>query len=111
LKSSAKKHTPNYTLKVRYEPASKTTVWEDKQVTGTFMEWFNTDGSLQHQELKRWLARNIEVIGLADPESKQVTENKHDDIVADVMLASMTTSSRAAEQTAAAKGKKSRRKA
>lgn len=30
------------------------------------MEWFNEDGFLQHVELRKWLATNIDVIGQAD---------------------------------------------
>ena len=34
------------------------------------MEWFDAEGVLQHARLKSWLARNIEVVGRADPESR-----------------------------------------
>ena len=38
------------------------------------MEWFDKDGFLQHLELKKWLAGNIDVIGRADPQEKAVVE-------------------------------------
>jgi Microsomal signal peptidase 25 kDa subunit (SPC25) len=70
-----KKHAPIYRLKVRYEaPSGKT--WEDKEVEGRFIEWFNEDGYLQQAELKTWLARNIEVVGKADPQSKEAIEDQ-----------------------------------
>ena len=38
------------------------------------MEWFDEDGYLQHEYLKNWLARNIDVVGRADPQSKALAE-------------------------------------
>lgn len=71
LQSSIQKHKPIYKLKVRYEaPSGKK--WEDKEIEGTFMEWFNEDGFLQHADLRKWLARNIDVVGQADPQSQVV---------------------------------------
>ena len=71
LQSSIQKHKPIYKLKVRYEaPSGKK--WEDKEIEGTFMEWFNEDGFLQHTELRRWLAKNIDVVGQADSQSQVV---------------------------------------
>ena len=68
-----KKQVPIYRLRVRYEaPSGK--IWEDKEIEGRFTEWFNEDGYLQHAELKKWLAMNIEVIGKADPQSKKMVE-------------------------------------
>lgn len=73
LSSSAKKHVPIYRLKVRYAaPSGKK--WEDKVVEGRFTKWFNEAGYLQHGELKKWLATNVDVIGLADPTSKKMAE-------------------------------------
>jgi Microsomal signal peptidase 25 kDa subunit (SPC25) len=67
------KHIPIYKLKVRYEaPSGKK--WEDKEIAGRFTEWFNEAGYLRHTELKKWLANNIEVIGMADPQSKKKIE-------------------------------------
>lgn len=73
LQSSVKKHVPIYKLKVRYEaPSGKK--WEDHEIQGRFTEWFNEAGYLQHAELKKWLANNIEVIGMADPKSRKTVE-------------------------------------
>jgi Microsomal signal peptidase 25 kDa subunit (SPC25) len=69
-----KKNVPIYRLKVLYEAYSGKK-WEDKEVEGRFAEWFNEDGSLQHGELKKWLANNVEVIGKADPQSKKMIES------------------------------------
>lgn len=78
LQSSVQKHVPIYKLKVRYEaPSGKK--WEDKEIEGRFMEWFNDAGYLQHAELKKWLANNIEVVGMADPQGKTKIEEGHSD--------------------------------
>ncbi len=69
LSSSVKKHVPIYRLKARYE-ASSGKIWEDKEIEGRFSQWFDEAGHLQHAELKKWLANNIEVVGMADPQSK-----------------------------------------
>ena len=51
----------------------------DERVTGTFTDWFNTHGFLDKKALKRWLAGNIEFVGLADPESKRAWEEGVED--------------------------------
>jgi hypothetical protein len=73
LQSSVQKHTPTYKLKVLFEAPSGQK-WEDKEIEGKFTEWFNEDGYLQHAELKKWLATNIDVVGRADPQSKTVVD-------------------------------------
>jgi hypothetical protein len=78
LQSSVKKHIPIYRLRVRYEaPSGKK--WEDKEIEGRFAEWFNDAGYLQHSELKKWLATNIEVIGLADLQGKKTLDKRSPD--------------------------------
>jgi Microsomal signal peptidase 25 kDa subunit (SPC25) len=68
-----KKHVPVYNLRVRYEaPSGK--VWEDKSIEGRFAEWFNENGYLQKAKFKKWLARNVEVVGTADPQSMMSIE-------------------------------------
>lgn len=85
LSSSVKKHIPIYRLKVRYEsPSGKK--WEDKEVEGRFTQWFNDAGYLQHAELKKWLATNIEVIGSADPQSKKMAEEVTSDPSVDTTI-------------------------
>jgi hypothetical protein len=73
LQSSAQKHKPTYKLKVLFEAPSGQK-WEDKEIEGTFTEWFSEDGYLQHPELKKWLAKNIDIVGRADPQSKASVE-------------------------------------
>lgn len=43
----------------------------DETIEGSFTQWFNTHGFLDKKALRRWLAGNIEVIALADPEAKK----------------------------------------
>jgi Microsomal signal peptidase 25 kDa subunit (SPC25) len=113
LKSSTQKYKPIYKLKVLYEPPpgpSRSNIkWEDKEFEGSFTEWFSKEGYLQQKELKSWLARNIEVVGLADPTSKQSVGEAYEDIVDDAVLASIVSSSES--QTPSQKAKKSRKKA
>ena len=73
LQSSVQKHKPVYKLKVLFEAPSGQK-WEDKEVEGKFMEWFNQSGYLQDAKLKKWLASNIDVVGRADPQSKAVVK-------------------------------------
>ncbi|KAJ9495162.1 signal peptidase complex subunit spc2 [Exophiala xenobiotica] len=73
LRSSTQKYKPTYKLKVTYEaPSGKK--WEDKEVEGSFTQWFNTYGYLQKKELYSWLAENIEVLGVAQKEGKAKIE-------------------------------------
>ena len=74
MKSSTQKYKPTYKLKVIYEaPSGKK--WEDKEVEGSFTQWFNTHGYLQKKELHSWLAENIEVLGVAQKEGKAKIES------------------------------------
>lgn len=74
LKSSSKKHSPTYKLKVTYEaPSGKK--WEDKEVSGSFTQWFNTHGYLQNKELQAWLNSNIDVLATAAKEGKIPTNS------------------------------------
>ncbi|KAI1622577.1 microsomal signal peptidase 25 kDa subunit-domain-containing protein [Exophiala viscosa] len=73
LKSSSQKYKPLYKLKVAYQaPSGKK--WENKEVEGSFTQWFNTHGYLQKKELQAWLAENIEVLGVARSEGKSTIE-------------------------------------
>ena len=69
LTSSVKKNVPIYRLKVLYESASGK-ILEEREVEGRFSQWFNDQGWLQPEDLRRWLAKNVEVIGKADPPKK-----------------------------------------
>lgn len=74
LKSSSKKHSPTYKLKVTYEaPSGKK--WEEKEVSGSFTQWFNTHGYLQTKELQTWLNSNIDVLSTAEMEGKTPTKS------------------------------------
>ena len=106
LQSSAEKFTPVYKLKVLYEGVSGQK-GEDKEIHGTFMEWFDEDGHLQHAELKKWLARNIEVIGAADSNSKQGVDQSAATEAPVVVEASGQSS---ADGTSTVKGRKTKKK-
>jgi len=108
LKSSTQKHKPFYKLKVLYEAPSGQK-WEDKEIQGTFMEWFNVHGFLQKKDLQLWLGKNIEVIGMADPTSQKVAEKQYEDIVDDTVT--MASASATETPATAAKTRKPRKKA
>ncbi|OAP64026.1 hypothetical protein AYL99_03253 [Fonsecaea erecta] len=69
LRSSAKKHSPEYKLKVTYSAPSTGKKWEDKEITGNYTQWFNIHGHLQHKELQAWLNANIDVLRNAQEET------------------------------------------
>jgi hypothetical protein len=106
LQSSAEKFKPVYTLNVLYEGVSGQK-WEDKKIQGKFMEWFDEDGHLQHAELKKWLARNIEVVGMADSNSKEGVDQRAATEVPVVVEASGQSS---ADGTSTVKGRKTKKK-
>jgi hypothetical protein len=86
LRSHTKKHSPIYHLHVTYTAPQTGKTWEDKEVTGHFTEWFNMHGYIDKPALKKWLAKNIEVVGLAAPESLQAGEKKIEDIAAETIV-------------------------
>ena len=78
LRSSVQKFTTVYNLKVRYEAPSGQ-IWQDEEIKGKFVEWFNDAGLLQHEALKQWLAQKVEVVGQAQAFGKshvQKIENR-----------------------------------
>jgi Microsomal signal peptidase 25 kDa subunit (SPC25) len=104
-----KKHVPIYRLKVRYKaPSGKK--WEDKEIEGRFTQWFNEAGYLQHAELEKWLADNIEVIGMAGSQNtKRVKDRDSGDRVK--TAAEFPRSSGLDTPSSAKATKKSKRKA
>lgn len=48
----------------------------DEEIEAPFHRWFSGDGYLQKAYLHHWLATNIEMIGLADPEAKKGVSEK-----------------------------------
>lgn len=80
MSSSVIKHKPVYKLKIRYEaPQTGKRFVDDQVIEGNLTEWFNVHGYLDKKALRQWLAGNIEVIGLADPESKQAYEEAQEE--------------------------------
>lgn len=72
LSSSTIKHKSIYKLKIRYEaPQTGKRFIDDQTIEGDFTEWFNLRGFLEKKALRRWLAGNIEFVGMADPEAKK----------------------------------------
>lgn len=70
LRSHIQKPTPEYILTVHYAAPSGTPIWQDTVVSVPFAKLFNTHGFLQKKELTKWLAREVEVVGHADPKAK-----------------------------------------
>ncbi|ETN44321.1 uncharacterized protein HMPREF1541_10501 [Cyphellophora europaea CBS 101466] len=69
LRSRVQKPVAEYILTILYESPKGDTKWQDTVVSVPFAKLFNVHGYLQRAELKKWLAREIEVVGLADPEA------------------------------------------
>jgi hypothetical protein len=45
-------------------------------------------GYLQKKDFQRWLARNVEVVGMADPESVQQGEKRYAGVIDDTIIVS-----------------------
>ncbi|BCR87229.1 signal peptidase complex subunit 2 [Aspergillus chevalieri] len=72
IRSSTKKHSPLYNLRVQYKtPSGK--VLEDKVIETPFTTWFSADGAFHPEPLREWLAAEIEVLGLAAKETVKKT--------------------------------------
>ncbi|OJJ63094.1 hypothetical protein ASPSYDRAFT_146011 [Aspergillus sydowii CBS 593.65] len=72
IRSSVKKHTPLYMLRVQYKSASNT-VLEEKEIETPFTAWFSADGTFHPDPLRKWLAKEIKVLGLAAQETEKKT--------------------------------------
>ncbi|CEL08384.1 Putative Complex: S. cerevisiae SPC associates with Sbh1p and Sbh2p [Aspergillus calidoustus] len=72
IRSSVKKHTPLYRLQVQYKSASGS-VLEEKEIEAPFTAWFAGDGTFHPEPLRKWLAKEIEVLRLAAGETEKRT--------------------------------------
>ncbi|OJI97868.1 hypothetical protein ASPVEDRAFT_79549 [Aspergillus versicolor CBS 583.65] len=72
IRSSVKKHTPLYKLRVQYKSSSNT-ILEDKEIEAPFTAWFSADGTFHPDPLRKWLAKEIKVLGLAAQETEKKT--------------------------------------
>lgn len=72
IRSSVKKNSPLYNLRVQYKaPSGK--VLEDKQIETPFTTWFAADGTFHPEPLRESLASEIEVLRLAARETETKT--------------------------------------
>lgn len=72
IRSSTKKHSPLYKLNIKYtSPAKK--VLQEKEIETSFTTWFSADGTFHPEPLRRWLASEIEILGLAAKEAAKKT--------------------------------------
>jgi len=67
IKSSSKKHTALYKLKVTYTSPDGRTL-QEKEIETSFTTWFSSDGILHQEHFRRWLTNEFEVLGV--PEKK-----------------------------------------
>ncbi|KAL4786649.1 microsomal signal peptidase 25 kDa subunit-domain-containing protein [Aspergillus varians] len=72
IRSSVKKHTPFYKLRVQYKSASNT-ILEEKEIEAPFTAWFSANGTFHPEPLRKWLAKEIEVLRLAAQETEKKT--------------------------------------
>jgi hypothetical protein len=70
LSSHTEKPKPEYVLTILYTNADSTVKWQNNPVAVPFAKLFNTHGFLQRKELAKWLAKEVEVVGHADPMAK-----------------------------------------
>lgn len=57
-------------LRVQYKSASNT-VLEEKEIETPFTAWFSADGTFHPDPLRKWLAKEIKVLGLAAQETEK----------------------------------------
>ncbi|KPI45090.1 Signal peptidase complex subunit SPC2 [Cyphellophora attinorum] len=70
LASHVQKPNPEYILTTTYSSPQGDKVWQNSVTSIPFAHLFNVHGFLQKKELHKFLAKKIEVVGLADPKSK-----------------------------------------
>jgi Microsomal signal peptidase 25 kDa subunit (SPC25) len=99
-----KKHDPTYRLEVSYQAPSGKTFYHT-EISTKFTEWFNTYGYLQKKEFQSWLARNIEVVGLADPQTAAIGETKYGQLVDDTITVTSGAESTAGQEMASKRGR------
>ncbi|KAL4890615.1 microsomal signal peptidase 25 kDa subunit-domain-containing protein [Aspergillus ambiguus] len=72
LRSSVKKHSPLYKLRVQYQSATGKTL-QEKEIQAPFTTWFSGNGVFHPGPLRAWLASEIEVLRLAAKEVEKKT--------------------------------------
>ncbi|KAL4957382.1 microsomal signal peptidase 25 kDa subunit-domain-containing protein [Aspergillus filifer] len=70
IRSSVEKNSPIYTLNIQYKAASGA-VLEEKEIEKPFTAWFSADGTFHPEPLRKWLAKEINVLNLAAQETEQ----------------------------------------
>lgn len=68
IRSSTKKYSPLYKLRVQYLSAGNK-VLQEKEISAPFTKWFSADGVFHPGPLREWLASEIEVLRLAEGSS------------------------------------------
>lgn len=72
IRSSTKKHSTLYKLKVKYTSLANK-VLQEKEIEAPFTMWFSSDGVFHPEPFRRWLASEIEILGLAAKETAKKT--------------------------------------
>ncbi|KAN0084793.1 putative signal peptidase [Elaphomyces granulatus] len=72
IKSSSKKLTALYKLKVTYTSPGGRTL-QEKEIETSFTTWFSSDGTFHQECFRRWFAGEFEVLGLAAKETSKKT--------------------------------------
>ncbi|KKK13391.1 hypothetical protein P175DRAFT_0448896 [Aspergillus ochraceoroseus IBT 24754] len=72
IRSSVKKHTPLYKLRIQYKSASNAVI-EEKEIEAPFTVWFSKDGVFHPEPFRNWLAKEIGVLREAARETEKKT--------------------------------------
>lgn len=67
-----KKYSPLYKIHVCYTDTNGK-VLQEKDAEAPFTTWFSGDGIFHVEPFRRWLASEIEILGLAAKENKEKT--------------------------------------
>jgi len=69
IRSFSQKHSPIYKLKIKYASQHNKRVLQEKEIESSFTRWFSSDGIFHADQLRKWLAGEIEILGLAAKEA------------------------------------------
>lgn len=74
IASSVTKHTPIYNITVQQKLATGKV--DTTKLSAPFTRWFDADGCFVAKPFQQWLAKEISLVGEADPKNKQANDNE-----------------------------------
>ncbi|KAL4969364.1 signal peptidase complex subunit 2 [Aspergillus stella-maris] len=72
ISSDVERNSPIYTLNIQYKAVSGA-ILEEKEIEKPFTDWFSADGTFHPEPLRKWLAKEINILSLAAQETEVKT--------------------------------------